>query len=52
MENTLIPGDHVLVLGDHRGNSRDGRFFGTVPINELYGRATAVPYTATTWEIL
>jgi signal peptidase I len=37
-----VPEDHVLVLGDHRGNSRDGRFFGTVPIKELYGRATAV----------
>lgn len=37
-----VPEDHVLVLGDHRGNSRDGRFFGTVPVSELYGRATAV----------
>ena len=37
-----VPEDHVLVLGDHRGNSRDGRYFGTVPVNELYGRATAV----------
>jgi signal peptidase I len=37
-----VPQDHVLVLGDHRGNSHDGRFFGTVPVGELYGRATGV----------
>jgi len=37
-----VPENHVLVLGDHRGNSRDGRFFGTVPVSALYGRATAV----------
>ena len=39
---TRVPDGHVLVLGDHRGNSHDGRFFGTVPVQELYGRATAV----------
>ena len=39
---TRIPAGQVLVLGDHRGNSRDGRFFGTVPVQALYGRATAV----------
>lgn len=39
---TQVPEDHVLVLGDHRGNSHDGRFFGTVAVNELYGRATGV----------
>ncbi len=38
----LVPEDHVLVLGDHRGNSRDRRFFGTVPVSQIYGRATAV----------
>ena len=37
-----VPRNHVLVLGDHRGNSHDGRFFGTVPVGELYGRATGV----------
>jgi len=39
---TTVPENHVLVLGDHRGNSRDGRYFGTVPMNEIYGRASGV----------
>jgi len=38
----LVPADHVLLLGDHRGASRDGRWFGTVPVGELYGRAAGV----------
>lgn len=38
----IVPDGHVLLLGDHRGGSRDGRFFGTVPVDELYGRASAV----------
>ncbi len=32
------------MLGDARGNSIDGRFFGLVPAGELYGRAVAVYY--------
>jgi signal peptidase I len=38
----VIPKGEVLVLGDHRGNSRDGRYFGTIPVASLYGRASAV----------
>jgi signal peptidase I len=34
----------VLAIGDHRGNSADGRVFGAVPENEIYGRAVAVYY--------
>jgi signal peptidase I len=38
----VVPEGQVLALGDHRGNSHDGRFFGTIPSNQLYGRASAV----------
>lgn len=41
----LVPEGTVLALGDHRGNSRDGRFFGLVAERELYGRAVAVYYS-------
>ena len=34
-----IPDDHVFVMGDNRSNSRDSRFFGPVPIEDVKGRA-------------
>jgi signal peptidase I len=34
----------VLAIGDHRGNSADGRVFGAVSEHEIYGRAVAVYY--------
>lgn len=33
-----VPTRQVLVLGDNRGNSRDGRTFGFVPIDRVLGR--------------
>lgn len=42
ISNLVIPDDMVLLLGDHRGNSVDGRFFGLVPSDEIYARAIAV----------
>ncbi len=39
-----VPEGQVLMLGDARGNSIDGRFFGLVPADSLYGRAIAVYY--------
>lgn len=38
----VVPAGHVLVLGDHRGDSRDGRYFGLVRADAVYGRAVAV----------
>ena len=40
--DSTIPQGQVLLIGDHRGNSEDGRFFGLVPARSLYARATRV----------
>lgn len=34
-----VPADEVLVLGDNRQHSFDGRFFGTIPIDSIVGEA-------------
>jgi len=40
--SATVPDGHVLVLGDHRGRSADGRWFGYVEADAVYGRAMAV----------
>ena len=39
---TTIPHGKLLVLGDHRGNSVDGRYFGLVDAPSVYARAVGV----------
>ena len=40
----VVPPGMVLAMGDHRGNSNDGRMFGFIDEHELVGRAVAIYY--------
>ena len=50
-----IPEGHLLAMGDHRGNSLDGRVFGLIEERSVYGRAVAVYFRSSdgfVWENL
>jgi len=42
ISGVTVPAGKLLVMGDHRGNSFDGRFFGMVDADTVYGKALAV----------
>jgi signal peptidase I len=44
IKDMQIPPGKVLAIGDHRGNSLDGRFWGLIDERELFGRAIAIYY--------
>ncbi|MBX3180449.1 MAG: signal peptidase I [Candidatus Hydrogenedentes bacterium] len=48
-EYQLVPEDHYFLLGDNSLNSVDGRMYGWVPRNHLYGRASAVIWPIGHW---
>lgn len=42
IDQLLIPDGMLLAIGDHRGRSLDGRFFGLVAEAEIYGKALGI----------
>lgn len=51
----LVPRGKLLAVGDHRGNSIDGRIFGLIDESDVYGQAVAVYYRrgdGFTWKTL
>lgn len=42
LASVTVPDGKVLVMGDHRGRSHDGRSFGFIDESIIYGRALAV----------
>jgi signal peptidase I len=53
--DAVVPPGMVLAMGDHRGNSNDGRKFGFISEKELFGRAVAIYYRrgdGFTWQSL
>ncbi|ADD41878.1 signal peptidase I [Stackebrandtia nassauensis] len=47
-----VPEGHVFVMGDHRGNSKDSRCQGFVPIENFIGRAVNVVWPKSSWSAL
>ncbi|MDQ1723967.1 MAG: signal peptidase [Frankiaceae bacterium] len=48
--SVTVPKGQLLVMGDNRGDSRDGREFGTIPIDSVVGRAVLVMWPASHWK--
>jgi hypothetical protein len=40
--DVVVPEGHVLVMGDNRDNSQDGRFWGFVPYERIKGKAFVI----------
>lgn len=45
----VVPTGHVFVLGDNRGNANDSRHWGTLPIENIIGRAWLIYWPPSEW---
>jgi signal peptidase I len=48
-EYSLVPPGHYLVLGDNSANSRDGRYFGWLPEENIVGRVACIWWPPSRW---
>jgi signal peptidase I len=48
-EFSVVPEGHYLVLGDNSANSRDGRYFGWLPNENIVGRVASIWWPPPRW---